>query len=63
MLWNRDKGATNAEWEFWQTFASISLLDSNISTMLEACRIPGLATCGEEGLSVIESLLIGRDCS
>ncbi|KAF7336858.1 hypothetical protein MVEN_02122100 [Mycena venus] len=62
VLWARhDNAATNAEWEFWNNFAATCLSLSNIAMMLKELSIRELTICDEQGLSVIERLLIERD--
>ncbi|KAJ6536318.1 hypothetical protein B0H19DRAFT_1079820 [Mycena capillaripes] len=62
-LWARSVGSPVEGWTFWQTLAATSLSDPTISLMLEDTSILQLTKCEEGGLSVIERLLIERDCS
>ncbi|KAJ6536285.1 hypothetical protein B0H19DRAFT_1240943 [Mycena capillaripes] len=61
-LWERSGSSPNEEWKFWQNFTATCLADTTISAILENSSIPELTNCGDEGLSVIERLLIEIDC-
>ncbi|KAF8159084.1 hypothetical protein K438DRAFT_326102 [Mycena galopus ATCC 62051] len=63
LLWNSSIGAPNKEWTFWQTLAATSLTDTAISATLEASSVADFGKCHEEGLGVIEQLLIAHDCA
>jgi hypothetical protein len=62
-LWNRDIGPPNQEWMFWQKLAATCLTDTTISAILEGRSVSELTNCSQEGLSVIESLLVGQNCA
>ncbi|KAF7328488.1 hypothetical protein MVEN_02535700 [Mycena venus] len=59
-LYNRDFVAVNAEWEFWRTLTTTCLSYSDIAVMVEGRRICELTVC-DEGLGLVERLLIGRN--
>ncbi|KAF8182808.1 hypothetical protein K438DRAFT_1839912, partial [Mycena galopus ATCC 62051] len=63
LLWNGSIGGPNKEWTFWQTLAATSLTDTAISAILETSSVAEFGKCHEEGLGVIERLLIGHDCT
>ncbi|KAJ7730713.1 hypothetical protein B0H14DRAFT_3169094 [Mycena olivaceomarginata] len=60
-LWNRPTGPPDQEWMFWQNLAATCLSDTMISAILERRSVSDSTTCSEEGLSVIESLLVGQN--
>ncbi|KAF7359644.1 Heterotrimeric G-protein alpha subunit, GPA3-like protein [Mycena venus] len=62
-VWDRCVGSPTEEWTFWQTLAATSLSDNTIAPILEETAILQLMRCDEDGLSVIERLLIENDCS
>jgi hypothetical protein len=62
-LWNRPTGPPDQEWIFWQKLAQTCLSDTTISAVLERRSVSDSTTCSEEGLSVIESLLVGQNCA
>ncbi|KAJ7833767.1 hypothetical protein B0H14DRAFT_3710244 [Mycena olivaceomarginata] len=51
------------EWMFWEKLAKTCLSDTTISAILERRSVSDSTTCSEEGLSVIESLLVGQNCA
>ncbi|KAJ7843225.1 hypothetical protein B0H14DRAFT_3689877 [Mycena olivaceomarginata] len=61
-LWNRPTGPPDQEWTFWQKLAATCLSDTTISGILERRSVSELTNCSQEGLSVIESLLVGQNC-
>jgi hypothetical protein len=64
-LWQRLHGLSEEDEEssFWRTFAATCLSDTSISAILEESPIEKLAICEtNRGLSVIERLLIAREC-
>ncbi|KAJ7810083.1 hypothetical protein B0H14DRAFT_3151350 [Mycena olivaceomarginata] len=61
-LWNRAIGPPDQEWTFWQILGATCLTDTTISTILEGRPVSELTNCSQEGLSVIESLLVGQHC-
>ncbi|KAJ7804916.1 hypothetical protein B0H14DRAFT_3773251 [Mycena olivaceomarginata] len=62
-LWNRVIGPPDQEWMFWQKLAATCLTDTTISAILERRSVSELTNCSQEGLSVIESLLVGQNCA
>ncbi|KAJ7798816.1 hypothetical protein B0H14DRAFT_3156759 [Mycena olivaceomarginata] len=62
-LWNRAIGPPDQEWTFWQILGAICLTDTTISAILESRSVSELTNCSQEGLSVIESLLVGQNCA
>ncbi|KAF8182857.1 hypothetical protein K438DRAFT_1724845 [Mycena galopus ATCC 62051] len=63
LLWSSSLVAPNKEWTFWQTLAAVSLTDTAISAILETSSTAEFGKCHEEGLGVIERLLIEHDCT
>ncbi|KAF8159027.1 hypothetical protein K438DRAFT_325664 [Mycena galopus ATCC 62051] len=61
-LWASSTGAPDKEWTFWQTLAATCLTDASISAVLEESSVTDLGKCHDDGLSVIEQLLIEHDC-
>ncbi|KAF8159065.1 hypothetical protein K438DRAFT_1838047 [Mycena galopus ATCC 62051] len=61
LLWSSSIGAPNKELTFWKTLAATSLTDTAISARLETSSVVDLGKCHEEGLGVIEQLLIEHD--
>ncbi|KAF8159096.1 hypothetical protein K438DRAFT_1986022 [Mycena galopus ATCC 62051] len=61
-LWANSTGAPDKEWTFWQTLAATCLTDNSISAVLEESLVTDLGKCRDEGLGVIEHLLIEHDC-
>ncbi|KAJ7824288.1 hypothetical protein B0H14DRAFT_1302083 [Mycena olivaceomarginata] len=61
-LWDRSTGPPDKEWTFWQTLAVTALADTAISAITEKSLLPDLVACNNEGLSVIEQLLVEHDC-
>ncbi|KAF8182815.1 hypothetical protein K438DRAFT_1153352 [Mycena galopus ATCC 62051] len=62
-LWDSSTGAPDKDWTFWQTLAATSLADTTISTILDGSSVADFGKCHEEGLGVIEQLLIEHDCA
>ncbi|KAJ7882584.1 hypothetical protein B0H14DRAFT_1466384 [Mycena olivaceomarginata] len=62
-LCERSAGPPDDEWVFWQMLAATCLTDTTISAMLEKNSVSDLTNCSEEGLSVIERLLVEHDSS
>ncbi|KAF8159074.1 hypothetical protein K438DRAFT_1986001 [Mycena galopus ATCC 62051] len=60
-LWDSSTGAPDKDWTFWQTLAATSLADTTISTILDGSSVADFGKCHEEGLGVIEQLLIEHD--
>ncbi|KAF8152798.1 hypothetical protein K438DRAFT_1864220 [Mycena galopus ATCC 62051] len=63
LLWSSSIGAPSKDWTFWKTLAATSLTDTAISAILEMSLIAEFGKCHEEGLGVIERLLIEHDCT
>ncbi|KAJ7934680.1 hypothetical protein B0H13DRAFT_2305464 [Mycena leptocephala] len=61
-LWTR-AGSTDEEWSFWKNLAETCLTETTLSAMLERSSVSALSKCPEEGLGVIERLLIEHDLS
>ncbi|KAJ6571161.1 hypothetical protein B0H19DRAFT_657834 [Mycena capillaripes] len=63
-LWDRSDDFLDPEWSFWRAFAATCLSETGISAMLEETSVSQLADClhDNEGLSVIERLLIAHGC-
>ncbi|KAJ7824302.1 hypothetical protein B0H14DRAFT_3145736 [Mycena olivaceomarginata] len=61
-LWDRSTSPADKEWTFWQTLAATGLADTAISAITEQSLLPDLVACNNEGLSVIEQLLVEHDC-
>ncbi|KAF7375771.1 hypothetical protein MSAN_00466800 [Mycena sanguinolenta] len=62
-VWKPTLPPPDEEWVFWQGLAATCLIDTSISVMVEKSSLPDLCNCHEGGLSVIEQLLIERECS
>ncbi|KAF7335480.1 hypothetical protein MVEN_02201500 [Mycena venus] len=62
-LWGRSTESPDEEFTFWQTLAATCLMETTLSAVLEETSVLDLANCQHHGLSVIERLLIERDCS
>ncbi|KAJ7858466.1 hypothetical protein B0H14DRAFT_3135449 [Mycena olivaceomarginata] len=60
-LWDRSTGPPDKEWTFWQALAATGLADTAISAITEQSLLPDLVACSNEGLSVIEQLLVEHD--
>ncbi|KAF8182841.1 hypothetical protein K438DRAFT_1840021, partial [Mycena galopus ATCC 62051] len=63
LLWSSSIGAPSKDWTLWKTLAATSLTDTAISAILETSLIAEFGKCHEEGLGVIERLLIEHDCT
>ncbi|KAJ7350948.1 hypothetical protein DFH08DRAFT_935628 [Mycena albidolilacea] len=61
-LWDRYTSPPDKEWRFWQTLAATGLADTAILAITEQSLLPDLVVCSNEGLSVIEQLLVEHDC-
>ncbi|KAF7370235.1 hypothetical protein MSAN_00654300 [Mycena sanguinolenta] len=61
--WNRSSGCLDEDWEFWKILAATSLTEANISTIVEGTPVSNLSNCQQEGLSVVEQLMVQHDCS
>ncbi|KAJ7824284.1 hypothetical protein B0H14DRAFT_3145728 [Mycena olivaceomarginata] len=61
-LWDRSTSPPDKEWTFWQKLAATCLADTVISAMTEVSSLPDLVACHNEGLSIIEQLLVEHDC-
>ncbi|KAF7347124.1 Serine/threonine protein kinase [Mycena venus] len=62
-LWSHPNGAPDDKWAFWRNFAAACLADTSVSAILETSSVPDLTKCQmNEGLSVIELLIIPHDC-
>ncbi|KAJ7327431.1 hypothetical protein DFH08DRAFT_332008 [Mycena albidolilacea] len=61
-LWDRSTGPPDKEWTFWQALAATCLADTVISAMTEESPLADLVACHNEGLSIIEQLLVEHDC-
>jgi hypothetical protein len=59
--WDRSTGPPDKEWKFWQALAATCLADTVISAMTEESPLADLMACHNEGLSIIEQLLIEHD--
>ncbi|KAJ7160244.1 hypothetical protein C8R46DRAFT_1107494, partial [Mycena filopes] len=64
-LWKPSPGLEppSEELVFWQGLAAECLCETTISTLVEDTPIAELTCCPEEGLSVMERLLVEWDCS
>ncbi|KAJ6447472.1 hypothetical protein C8R45DRAFT_1224883 [Mycena sanguinolenta] len=62
-LWDHSSGGSDEDWEFWKKLAATCLTESTISTMVEESRVSDLSNCQQEGLSVVEQLMVQHDCS
>lgn len=62
-LWDRRGDPQSKQWSFWQTLAASSLSETSISSALENAHIGQLTRCEEDGLSMVEQLLIEHECS
>ncbi|KAF8149773.1 hypothetical protein K438DRAFT_443152 [Mycena galopus ATCC 62051] len=62
-LWDRSTGAPDKEWIFWRSLTATCLTDSLISAVLEKSLVTDLGKCHDEGLGVIERLLIEHCCA
>ncbi|KAF7365847.1 High osmolarity signaling protein SHO1 [Mycena venus] len=62
-LWNRSTRCSDEDWTFWKNFAATSLTDTTISAVLATSSVSEWSNCQEEGLSVIERLLVEGDSS
>jgi hypothetical protein len=60
-LWDRSTGPPDKEWTFWQILAVTGLADTAILAITEKSLLPDLVACNNEGLSVIEQLLVEHD--
>ncbi|KAJ7833770.1 hypothetical protein B0H14DRAFT_1163784 [Mycena olivaceomarginata] len=60
-LWNRPTGPPDQEWTFCQILGATCLTDTTISAILESISVSESTNCSQEGLSVIESLLVGQN--
>ncbi|KAJ7767948.1 hypothetical protein DFH07DRAFT_808170 [Mycena maculata] len=60
-LWDRPNWAPDDEWAFWRTFAATCLSDTSVSAIIEKNSVPDLTKCQDEGLCVIELLIISHD--
>ncbi|KAJ7829743.1 hypothetical protein B0H14DRAFT_3143818 [Mycena olivaceomarginata] len=57
-LWDQSTGPPDKEWTFWQTLAATGLADTAILVITEKSLLPDLVACNNEGLSIIEQLLV-----
>ena len=62
-LWERSSGDSDEDWEFWKILAATSLSECTISTIVEGSSVSDLSNCQQEGLSVVEQLMVQHDCS
>ncbi|KAF7339119.1 Catabolite degradation [Mycena venus] len=62
-LWDRSSECPDKDRKFWQVFAETCLTESDISTIVEGSSFSDLSNCQQEGLSVVEQLLVQHDCS
>ncbi|KAJ6480855.1 hypothetical protein C8R45DRAFT_1100439 [Mycena sanguinolenta] len=62
-LWGCSSGGSDDNWEFWKILAATSLSQSTISTVVEGSLVLDLSNCQQEGLSVVEQLMVQHDCS
>ncbi|KAJ7160262.1 hypothetical protein C8R46DRAFT_366164 [Mycena filopes] len=68
-LWDPSLTVPNEEWSFWQGLAAACLSETTVSTLLEdtplleGTPLAKLTYCPDEGLSVIERLLVEWNCS
>jgi hypothetical protein len=60
-VWDRSTGPPDKEWTFWQALAATCLADTVISAMTEESSLGDLVACNDEGLSMIEQLLVEHD--
>ncbi|KAF7356156.1 Protein kinase domain-containing protein [Mycena venus] len=61
--WDRPPWAPDKEWTFWQTLAATCLTNTVVSSLLEGSPVSDLTDCSKGSLTLIEQLLIERDCS
>ncbi|KAF7370238.1 hypothetical protein MSAN_00654600 [Mycena sanguinolenta] len=61
-LWNHSSGSPDEDWEFWKILAATCLTEPDISTIVEGSPVSNLSNCQQEGLSVVEQLMIQHDC-
>ncbi|KAJ6456057.1 hypothetical protein C8R45DRAFT_1186862 [Mycena sanguinolenta] len=61
-LWGCSSGGSDDNWEFWKILAATCLTESTLSTMVEGSPVSDLANCQQEGLSVVEQLMVQHDC-
>ncbi|KAJ6488804.1 hypothetical protein C8R45DRAFT_247748 [Mycena sanguinolenta] len=62
-IWNPAYPPAHEGWTFWQLLAATCLIETSISAMAEQSSLSDLCNCQDRGLSVIERLLIERNCS
>jgi hypothetical protein len=60
-LWDQSTGPPDKKWTFWQKLAATCLADTVISAMTEESSFAVLVACHDEGLSMIEQLLVEHD--
>ncbi|KAJ6480839.1 hypothetical protein C8R45DRAFT_1215775 [Mycena sanguinolenta] len=61
-LWDHSSGGSDGDWEFWKILAATCLTESTISTIVEESSVLDLSNCQQEGLSVVEQLMVQHDC-
>ncbi|KAF7346002.1 hypothetical protein MVEN_01622900 [Mycena venus] len=62
-LWDRSTGSPDQDWNFWKILAATCLMERNTSAEIEGGSISDLSNCQQEGLSMVERLLVRHDCS
>ncbi|KAF7375790.1 hypothetical protein MSAN_00468700 [Mycena sanguinolenta] len=62
-VWNPAHPPVHEGWTFWKRLAAMGLIETSISAMVEQSSLSDLCDCQDGALSIIERLLIERNCS